>query len=438
MNPTNLSRRQVLAISGLGLTGLGTAGCAKEEAGGAATKLGYWNSYATSSSTDKAKKREDFWITQAISRFQDSQHVTIDVTDPPGGVETLTKFRAAGIARNGPDVALLWSGAYFLGVKDFLEPLDDLLTDEDKTRLTGWEAVTEGFEVGKGTTYGVPTNNGGVCVLYFDKRALDKAGVTVGAEGLDWDTWLDHLDRMKATGVTPLALGTYEYSLFSLTYWMAQVAGGNAGVRDLGSGARKFSDPALEDVVTKWLQLIKYCLPGAPTMTDATNRFIAGKAAGTIALAGGIPELRKTFGDNLVMTTLPDISSTAPVKNSGIGGGGGALVVSNYSKNKDASLEFIKYLVSEDEQKKRLENGELTPIPNIVGLDPTTINKDPLYQEQYRLSNAETIYWPDNIWPTALVSELLAQAQLTWGGKLSPQDFLTRLDKKRDQIVAER
>jgi raffinose/stachyose/melibiose transport system substrate-binding protein len=43
-------------------------------------------------------------------------------------------------------------------------------------------------------------------------------------------------------------------------------------------------------------------------------------------------------------------------------------------------------------------------------------------------------FWPDNTFPADLVSELGAQAQLAWNGDITAEEFLSRLDKKRDSL----
>jgi len=447
MTTATYSRRQMLRAAGVGVaglgaaTGLGLAGCGGSGRAGAGDTLAFWNAvYATSSDTDKTKKRGEFWVVKATQRFQQRAKVTAKVSELPGDLPMFTKFRAAGVARNGPDVASLWSGAYTFGVKDFLEPLDDYFTAAERDKLTGWSAVTEGFVAGKGTIYGVPSGNDGICALYFDRRVLDKVGAEIGDTAMEWDAWVDLLDRIKASGITPLALGKYNSTAFTLFYWIAQVVGGEAGLHELAAGKRDFSDPAVEEVVTKWVRLADYTLPGAPTMDggQAQSRLAAGKAAAVVDGAWAIPDLRKLLGDHIVMTTLPNVRESVSVSDTGIGGPGGALVVTNYSKHKEDAVRLIKHLVSAEEQKKRVAGGEATPIPNAVGLDPTSIYSDPLYQQQYRWANDKFVYYADNIWPTELVDEMLAQAQLAWGGKLSPSEFLARADKKRDALVAKK
>ena len=56
-----------------------------------------------------------------------------------------TKYRTASVAQNGPDVMGMWSGSYMLGVQDFLEPLNEYFTPEERERITGWEATSADF-----------------------------------------------------------------------------------------------------------------------------------------------------------------------------------------------------------------------------------------------------------------------------------------------------
>ena len=78
---------------------------------------------------DKAKRPEDFYISQAIARFQEANPgVTVEMETMQSGTDSFTKFRTASVAQNGPDVMGMWSGSYMLGVVDFLEPLNDYFT----------------------------------------------------------------------------------------------------------------------------------------------------------------------------------------------------------------------------------------------------------------------------------------------------------------------
>ena len=53
------------------------------------------------------------------------------------------------------------------------------------------------------------------------------------------------------------------------------------------------------------------------------------------------------------MVKIPDYSAEAPLKSGGIGGAGTALIVSNYSEVKEQAVNFIKHLMSKEEQERR-------------------------------------------------------------------------------------
>ncbi|MBO0867303.1 MAG: extracellular solute-binding protein [Micromonosporaceae bacterium] len=439
MGTNAYSRRRFLQSMTLAGGALALGACGGGSGSGKGGTLTYWNQFfPTSSSTDKSLKRDDFWVIQSAKRFADANGINVVVTDLPGDDSAFTKFRTAGVARNGPDVASLWSGAYTFGLKSYITPLDKYVDGAYRSTLTGWEVGTEGLVAGKGTLYGIPPANDGIAAVYFDSRVLDRAGAKVSEDTvLEWDQWLEVLRRIKATGVTPLALGNGDYTLFSLFYWIAQVTGGETGLRDLGDGTRKFNDPALQAVVRQWLQLVPYALPNPSTMDDPVAQVGAGKAAVVVQGPWAIAGLRDVLGQNVLMTRLPNINATAPIRDSGIGGPGGDFVVTSYSKHKDEAAAFIKHLTSKTEQLDRIKNHphEDVKFPNLTGVDLASLFTDPLLVRQAEWVNQKFVFYADNIWPTDLVNEIYAQAQLIWAGKKTPEAFLSALDDKRDSIV---
>ena len=58
-----------------------------------------------------------------------------------------------------------------------------------------------------GKEYGVSTGAHRINVLWFNKRLLDKAAITVPAGGYTADAFLTDLAKLKAAGVVPLCLG---------------------------------------------------------------------------------------------------------------------------------------------------------------------------------------------------------------------------------------
>ena len=85
----------------------------------------FWNStLPIEDPNDLTKPLEDFYVFQAIERFQEA-NPTISVTleTLPGGPDLFTRYRTASVAQNGPDVMGMWSGTYMLALQEFLEPV---------------------------------------------------------------------------------------------------------------------------------------------------------------------------------------------------------------------------------------------------------------------------------------------------------------------------
>lgn len=408
-----LSRREFLQLSGAAVGGVAllSACTASNSAQGGPVTLKFWNAtYPTTDSRNKSKKLNQFYISQAIQRFEAANpNIKIQMQVISGGTDMFTQYRVASIAKNGPDVMTMWSGSYMLQMKSFLEPLDSYFTQQERARLRGWDAVTEGFQAGAGKIYGVPNASDGISVIYYNKQLLAKAGVDPEK---DWpsnfDDFLSMLAKIKASGTTPFALYDNAYTFFSFDYWIAQVVNGDHGILELVQGQRNFSDPDLVSVAQKWSQVAQYTLPGAPTMNNVQGEqfFFQGKVAMTIDCLWGIEDMRQALGDNLGMQKLPDFSANVPVRNSGIGGSGTALIASNYSRHKAEAVKFIKFLLSEEEQTRRASDPNEGLI-NAVDVDVSKIYKDPIrVQQQQWVLEPSTMFWPDNVYPAELTNEL--------------------------------
>jgi raffinose/stachyose/melibiose transport system substrate-binding protein len=225
MTEVRFSRRDVLRLGGAAAgaailpTGL--------HAGAQEAELTFWNMiFPVTDPNNKTKKPEDFYIHQAIKRFEEANPgIKVTISDVPGAPESFTKYCTAGIAKNGPDLFATWPGRYMLDMKQFLEPLDPYFPQEERTRIFGWEAVTEGFIPGQGTTYGVPAGTDGVICFYTNTELLQKAGIDPEASWpQDFDGFLAMLDTIAASGTQPLVLSNQGYVWHLLDYWLAQHA----------------------------------------------------------------------------------------------------------------------------------------------------------------------------------------------------------------------
>jgi glucose/mannose transport system substrate-binding protein len=99
-----------------------------------------------------------------------------------------------------------------LAEQGMLRPLDDIAEKE------GWKSVlTPDFYNAiqyKGHIYGAPINDHGYNWIFYSKPVFVKAGVN--AEPKNWDEMFADLDKIKAAGLTPVAVGGQPWQLQSM------------------------------------------------------------------------------------------------------------------------------------------------------------------------------------------------------------------------------
>lgn len=399
-------------------------------------KLVFWNtSYPTIDENDKAKKKEDFYIYKAIKRYEEANPgVTIDIQDIPDGTNAMTKFQTAGIAQNGPDITNLWSGNYTLDLKQYLLPLNSYLKQQDIDALTGWNAVTEDF-ADKGTIYGVPDGSDGTIGILYNKKLFADAGVDPEKMPLkNAQDFMNMLQKIKDSGVTPVAMEDDGDFVYFLDYWFAQMVG-TSGVNDIVNGKMKFNNPKLLDVMNQYIQLYK---KGLVTNDQPQTQFYNGKVALIFGGYGYLGDARKALGDNLGMMKIPDFSESAVVHNGGVGGSGADFVVSKSSAHPEEAVKFILFLLSKEEQIARFKDG-YGKLLNVKNVEVDKLTDDPLIVQQQQWGNEKsTIFWPDNIYPSELSSYISSLNSLVIKQQLSAENFLSKLDQKRDEIVAQK
>ncbi|CAK4845635.1 unnamed protein product [Aphanomyces euteiches] len=393
----------------------------------------FWNSgYATIDENNKSKKKEDFYISQAVARYQKLHpNVTIDVQDVPSGDELFAKFQTASIAKNGPDMTVLWSGSYMLRFKQFLEPMDSYFTSEERARIVGWSATTEDFKA-DGKAYGVPFGTDGTFLLAYNKKIFADAGIDpVAQRPKNFQEFLAMLEKIKSKSVIPLGLFKDSF-LHVPDYWIAQTVD-TPGLASLVNGTSNFSDPKLVSVMEGWHQLFAKDL----VIADDSVRqlFIQGQLGMTVGANSDILNFSEVMGDKMGFMKIPDFSEDVKIHDGGPGGVGAAFVVTNYSEHKKETADFVKFLMSKEEQINKIKSGEAR-ITVVNDVDVNQYVSDPLVKTMQDMANEpSTIFWPDNVYPAELTSQMMSLQSLVSSGKMTAEEFMKKVDQKRDELL---
>jgi glucose/mannose transport system substrate-binding protein len=133
-----------------------------------------------------------------------------------------------------------------------------------------------------GKEYGVSTGAHRINMLWFNKKLLDKAEITVPAGGYTTDALLADLAKLKASGVVPLCLSAKDpfarAELFENTLLGIIGADGWAG---LTSDRLDWNGPQVRQALSRFGTMLNYADPeaGALTWDQATRKLAAGGCA---------------------------------------------------------------------------------------------------------------------------------------------------------------
>ncbi|MGO4348498.1 ABC transporter substrate-binding protein [Paenibacillus sp. MCAF9] len=436
-----MRRWSVLSIALMMLVTMSLSACSKNENESASTggegqekvNIVFWNSgFATIDENNKAKKKEDFYISQAVARYEKAHpNVKIDVQDVPSGDELFAKFQTASIAKNGPDLTVLWSGSYMLRFKQFLEPMDSYFSGEERSRIVGWSATTEDFTA-DGKAYGVPFGTDGTFLLAYNKKIFADAGIDpIAQRPKNFQEFVAMLEKVKTKDITPLGLFKDSF-LHVPDYWIAQTVD-IPGLDSLVKGTTNFSDPKLVNVMKGWRELFEKNL----VIADDSVRqlFIQEQLGMTVGANADILNFSKEMGDKVGFMKIPDFSEDVKIHDGGPGGVGAAFVVTNYSEHKKETADFVKFLMSKEEQINKIKSGEAR-ITVVNDVDVNEYVSDPLVKTMQDMANEpSTIFWPDNVYPAELTSEMMSLQSLVSSGKMTAEEFMRKIDQKRDSLL---
>lgn len=396
-------------------------------------KLAMWcSAYYTPEETKKPQ--EEWMISKAIKQFEaQNPNVKIDLNITTPSPETFAKFKAAAMAKNGPDIINLWSGSYLFPMKDVLLKLNDLIPKEDLENITAWDAVTYNFQKGGDIlAYPVGTNFG---VLIYNKQLITKAG-------LDFDTnppktteeFTKALEAIKATGVLPLGQDAASGSmiLHAAGYWWVQKTGYD-GLVKLGNGETKFADDkGLTDMLKYCQSLYKagFVNKDAATSADSGTRFYSGKTAIRTGGTWDLKDAQAALGEgNVGILALPGmVTSGSKVDAQVVGGAGDCTAIANYTKNPEMAVKFLSFLNSKQVAIEVCKNMGCFPVRKDITFEDLGWS-DPLHKQLVEYSQ-HTAFWIDNSLPADYINEVVKFFPNCFVGKMSAEELAAQVDKK--------
>jgi raffinose/stachyose/melibiose transport system substrate-binding protein len=410
-----------------------TAGIFCVAAQGKPVTLTFWCGSAFYNSEEAKKPQSDWAITKIVQRFmEENPGVTVNVSPIEVSAETIAKFKAAAIAKNGPDVIELWTGSYLFPLKDILLPLNQYIPAEDRKSIQGWNAVTYNFQP-NGDILGYPCGNNYAGLVY--NKALVKAA------GMDWDTnppkttedFRAALVKLKNTGVVPFGFdGSKGRILYYATlYWWVEESGYERLVSDTTGATSYAEDKGFLNLMRFMQSLYAQGLTNvdAATSVDYVSKFSTGKYAVTVGGVNNAKAFEQALGpENFGFLPFPRMSASPKVKASIIGGAGNCISIGNYTKNRDLAVKFVSFLASKPSFIERTKSVTTFPVRLDVSLDDLGWTKDPFRQKIFALSK-NFAFWIDNSIPENQFGEINRFFPNVLVGKESAEELAAHMDQ---------
>lgn len=316
-----------------------------------------------------------------------------------------------------------------LDLKDFLKQNPNV-----KKALNGSEKA---FQDDSGVQYGLPYQSN-VQGIFYNKELFDKAGVEYPNDDTTYDEFIQMVDKLKASGVTPLAIGSKNssFAMWEFNLWLARY-GWSDSVQDILNGKQKFNNPELVKAFSKIQGLSKAGAFPENMSTieyfDAKQQFDTGKAAMFGSGQWDCAEFDKNLGDKIGFWWGPTFKDSKADQKLDMKVPSAPIAVSaSVSDNEDiknATYAFLKFYYSKDAAELSYENS-MFPATSYVGLTPDS-KQYSMSAMADALSNGyeSPVAAPDLTVPSAVQQSLYDGLFGVMQGTYTPQQALTKMDE---------
>ncbi|GHH75315.1 sugar-binding protein [Streptomyces sulfonofaciens] len=343
--------------------GLSLAACGNSDSGGDS------NTFHVLVYGDAGNKVEN----DIVAEFNKTSKVKA-VLDTIPGADYQAKLQTIINTKQAPDVFFNWGGG---SIRPFvkaglLQPLDDMIKQDPKLKSMFLPSVFNAGEV-DGKAYGIPMRGTQPVLLFDNKKVLAEAGVE---QPKTWDDLLAAVPKLKARGVTPIALGGGDKwpTLMWFEYLYDRIAGPDllkkalAGDKDVWASAdSKKALTTIKQLVDtgafgKNFDSVKYTDGGSPTLV---NKGRAGfELMGSWYFSQQQDSAPKFAADGLEYTTFPTVPGGKGDPADLVGNTNNYYSVMKKAPHKEAIAKFLAFMYSNHFINAQLQIGNLPTTTN--------------------------------------------------------------------------
>ncbi|MEU8421346.1 extracellular solute-binding protein [Micromonospora sp. NPDC048835] len=357
---THLSRRTLLGLAGAGAGAYLLSACGDDDSSdpNAPQTIDWWHIQNT-------EPMLPVWAALATEYKAAHSNVTLDI-QPLENEAFKAKLTTATQAGDPPDLFQSWGGGVLKQQVDAGLVKD--ITDDVKPWIGGLlPAAMEPYTI-DGKIYGVPFDIGMVG-FWYNKDLFTRAGVT--AAPTTWAGLLDAVGKLKAAGITPIALAGKDKwpAHYYWSYLVMRIGGVGAlqkAVDDKNFDSSDFvaAGDRLKELVD--LQPFQKGFLGAAYGTPDGQAAAMGNGGAAMELMGqwapavqaSSSTSKKGLGDKVGFFPFPAVDGGKGAMTEVFGGGNG------FAIGKDApaaTADFLKFLLSADNQRKSAQTGAVLP-----------------------------------------------------------------------------
>ncbi|WP_089105614.1 extracellular solute-binding protein [Streptomyces hyaluromycini] len=424
MGDPALSRRGFLAATaaaGLGMTALSGCGGSDSGTSGGITTVEWWNI----STTEPAK---GVWASLAKKFEAQNPKVKLKIVQLENDAYK-TKMTALTASGKLPDIFHTWGGGVLQQQVDAGLVKD--LTDSTKPGADGLLPVAKQAYILDNKTYGIPFDIGMVG-FWYNKALFKRAGIS--APPATWSGFLDAVKKLKAAGVTPLALAGKE-SWTGMYYW-AYLAMRTAGIdalkkanddKDFTGAGFVEAGQHLKDLVA--LQPFQKGFLGAAYSTPTGQAASVGNAKAAMELMGQwAPSVEadagKGIGADLGFFPFPAVEGGKGTVTEVFGGGGGHALRADAPQ---AAVDFLKFFASETTDAELVKKTSVLPVVPAAESALTDANLK-LVQAQLKAATGFQLYL-DQAYAPAVGQQVNDSVAGLIAGSKSPADVTQAITK---------
>jgi xylobiose transport system substrate-binding protein len=373
----------------------------------------------------------------AVDDFNKSSDVKVKLVSVPGA-EYVNKLRTAMGSPNAPDIFFNWGGGSIKPYVDAGQIVDlSPYFEKDKVLRSGFlPSVVEAGSL-DGKVYGVPMRGMQPVMLFYNKTLFAENDLQPPKT---WEDLQKAITTFKAKKITPFALGGTDAwtQLMWLEYLLDRIGGADVFKKIQNGDSSGWGDPAVlkaaqtvkelidDGAFGKNFNSVSYSNGGAPAL------FAQGKAAMHLmgsweysTQLGKAPDFAKK---DLAWTAFPTVAGGTGDPKNVVGNPTNYWSVNARTKHKDAAIDFLKAMASQEYAQALVDNGDIPTTADAAQQLKKSPNPEfaAFQYEMVQLAPSFTLSW-DQALEASKATPMLTEINKLFAGKSTPEQFVAAL-----------